>query len=299
VNRRTDADGQAEIGTALPPRPPVGQIGLRRRLLEARAPLEALAFFGLQPLLRLTHLTGERHTVLVLPGGMSDDKATVFLRWALRAQGYDAHGWGLGMNMGPNEEVLAGMHARVRELYREHDSKITLIGWSLGGIYARMLARDLPDLVRRVITLGSPFRMIEADDFAPFGRARWDRFVEEHAEDVDLMRTHEHDRPPITVPTTAIYSRTDGMAPWQLSIDEVGPHAPNPRAENVEVRGSHIGLASNPSVAVVIFDRLAQPEDAWSPFRPIPALAHFYPPPATWIHPVHHPVRLRKSRGRP
>lgn len=228
--------------------------------------------------------------MLVLPGGLTDDRATVFLRWSLGAQGYDTHGWGLGTVTSLTEEVLDGMRARVDELYCEHDNTITLIGWSLGGIYARMLARDKPERIRQVITLGSPFRMVEEDRFAPFGRARWDRFNEEHADEIDLMRVHEHHRPPITVPTTAIYSRNDGFAPWQLSIDEVGPHAPNPRAENVEVRGTHIGLAANPTVAAVILDRLAQPEGTWHPFRPVPALRRFYPPPATWIHPHHLPT---------
>ncbi|MFI5040870.1 MAG: hypothetical protein ACHQNA_03305, partial [Acidimicrobiales bacterium] len=81
-------------------------------------------------------------------------------------------------------------------------------------------------------------------------------------------------------------SRNDGFAPWYLSIDETGPNAPNPRAENVEVRGSHTGLSSNPAVLAVILDRLALPEGQWRPFKPVRALRRFYPPPATWLPPA-------------
>jgi pimeloyl-ACP methyl ester carboxylesterase len=238
-------------------------------------------------LLRALHVGGDRHAVLVLPGGMGDDGSTFFLRWGIRNLGYSVHGWGIGRNLGLTEEMLVALHARVEELYALHEAKISVIGWSLGGLYARMLARDLPDKIRQVITLGSPFRMVEEDQFAHnmIGRARWERFVQNHAAELDLLKVHEHHRPPITVPTTAVYSRSDGFAPWQLSIDEVGPNAPNPRAENVEVRGSHTGLTSNPISLAVVLDRLAQPEEHWRPFKPMPALCSFYPPPATWTHP--------------
>jgi pimeloyl-ACP methyl ester carboxylesterase len=272
----------------LPDREPHGFMSAYRQLLELRFPLEGIAFFAVGPLLRSLHIEGDRHAVLVLPGGLGDDGSTFFLRWGIRNLGYTVHGWGVGRNMGLDEDMLAGLRARVEELYALHDAKISVIGWSLGGLYARMLARDFPDKVRQVITLGSPFRMIEEDQFAhrPFGKGQWQNFVERHSAEVDLLKVHEHHRPPITVPTTAVYSRNDGFAPWQLSIDETGPDAPNPRAQNVEVRGSHIGLSSNPITLAVVLDRLAQPEDHWRPFKPMPVLKRFYPEPASWTHPV-------------
>ena len=283
--------------TARPERSPVGPMGVCRRLLELRAPLEAAAYVVMRPFLRRLHIAGDEHAVLVLPGGLGDDGSTAILRWGISGLGYSVHGWGVGRNMGLDEVMLAGLRGRVDELYALHGSTISIIGWSLGGIYGRMLARDRPEKIRQVITLGSPFRMVESDRFAPFGRARWERFVETHAAELDLLRVHEHDRPPITVPTTAVYSRTDGFAPWQLSIDEVGPNAPNPRAENVEIRGSHTGLSSNPVVLAVILDRLAQPEGQWRPFKPSRALQRFYPVPATWIHPAERDRRNRQRRG--
>lgn len=260
----------------------------RSHLLELRFPLEGVTYIITQPLLRILHIRGHRHAVLVLPGGMGGDGSTFFLRWGIRNLGYSVHGWGQGRNMGLNEKMLAGLRARVDELYDLFESKVSVIGWSLGGLYARMLARDKPDKVRQVITLGSPFRMVEADQFAHnmIGRARWERMIATIAPELDLLRVHEHHRPPITVPTTAVYSRRDGFAPWQLCIDETGPNAPNPRAQNVEIGGTHTGLSTNVVALAVVLDRLAQPDDDWQPFKPLRLLRGFYPPPATWTHPA-------------
>ncbi len=281
-------------------RPPVGPMSRRLHLMELRFPLEGAAYIVMQPLLRILHIKGHRHAVLVLPGGMGGDGSTIFLRWGIRNLGYSVHGWGLGRNMGLNDKMLAGLRARVDELYALFGSKISVIGWSLGGLYARMLARDMPEKVRQVITLGSPFRMVETDQFAHnmIGRARWERFVAAHAAELDLLRVHEHDRPPITVPTTAVYSRRDGFAPWQLSIDETGPNAPNPRAQNVEIGGTHTGLSTNVVALAVVLDRLAQRDEDWKPFKPLPLLRGFYPPPATWTHPtVSQTPKQSPSRG--
>jgi pimeloyl-ACP methyl ester carboxylesterase len=255
-------------------RRPVGEMSRRLHLMELRFPMEGAAYVLARPLLRSLHIAGDRHSVMVLPGGMGGDGSTFFLRWGIRNLGYSVHGWGIGSNLGLDEQKLAELRARVDELYDLHDAKISLVGWSLGGIYARMLARDMPEKIRQVITLGSPFRMVEEDQFAHnmIGRARWEKFVRNHAEELDLLKVHEHHRPPITVPTTAIYSRTDGFAPWQLSIDEVGPNAPNTQAE--------------------ILDRLALPEGKWRPFKPMPMFRKHFPPPTTWIHP-----RTRRAKS--
>lgn len=299
--RKKDNATKAGDGSPIDGRKPVGEMSRLLHLMELRFPLESAAYVLARPLLRSLHIAGDQHSVMVLPGGMGGDGSTFFLRWGIRNLGYSVHGWGIGSNLGLDEEKLAQLRARVDELYALHDAKISLVGWSLGGIYARMLARDRPHKIRQVITLGSPFRMVEEDQFAHnmIGRARWERFARNHAEELDLLKVHEHHRPPITVPTTAIYSRTDGFAPWQLSIDEVGPSAPNLQAENVEVRGSHTGLSSNLFALAIILDRLALPEGKWRPFKPMPILRKHYPPPATWIHPKkrrsYQPMRVAYS----
>lgn len=299
---KSSKPGPSPTAASRPEREPVGPMSRRLHLMELRFPLEGAAYIVMQPLLRIMHIKGHRHAVLVLPGGMGGDGSTFFLRWGIRNLGYSVHGWGQGRNMGLSEKMLAGLRARVDELYALFDSKITVIGWSLGGLYARMLARDQPDKIRQAITLGSPFRMVETDQFAHnmIGRARWEKMVATIADELDLLKVHEHHRPPITVPTTAVYSRRDGFAPWQLCIDETGPNAPNPRAQNVEIGGTHTGLSTNVVALAVVLDRLAQPDDDWQPFKPLRLLRGFYPPPATWTHPeAGQPAHTTAARNNP
>ena len=105
---------------------------------------------------------GDGHGVLVLPGLLASDSSTALLRRFLRLLGYDVRGWRLGRNLGPTGEVLDGLPARLGELASLTGGPVSVIGWSLGGIYARELARQRPGEVRRVITLGSPFALTDA-----------------------------------------------------------------------------------------------------------------------------------------
>lgn len=247
------------------------------RLLEATAwPIETAGFLVLQPVLRRMG-RGDGHPVLLLPGFGASDRSLVALRWMLRGQGYWAHAWRLGRNIGPTARAVTGMRRRLEELHDSHVRRVSLVGQSLGGIYARVLARERPDLVRQVITLGSPYRMVEGDRSGADGF--WRRVEHLHDGDLGLRQVAEQDRPPLTVPSTSIYTRTDGIAPWQTCIDVVGP-----RAENIEVYGSHVGMAVNPAVVLAVLDRLAQVEDGvWRPFRAPLAFRQWYPRPVSWI----------------
>ena len=226
--------------------------------LEGRALFELAALLPAYPFLRRAP-RGDGHPVLVLPGFMAGDFSTRALRRFLRDKGYMAHGWKLGRNRGPNAEVTAAMVARVQNLHARRGRKVSLIGWSLGGIYARELARAMPELVRQVITLASPFRDLDATNVPRFlsGRAR----RRTHVRDDALLRARL--REPLPVPTTAIVSRTDAIASWQSCCTE-----PGPLSENLEVESSHLGIGHHPVVLLTIADRLAQPEGAWKPFRP-------------------------------
>lgn len=255
------------------PRRPVAAPSPRLLWLEQRAAFELGAFFAAAPWLRRMG-RGDRHPVLVLPGFTASDRTTSLLRAQLRTWGYWTHGWGLGRNLGPTPAVIEGIVARLQELHERHGQKVTLIGWSLGGIYARELARQFPDAVRDVITLGSPYR-INMDDRTTLSpitdrlRPAFERRMPER-EWMD-----EDDKPRLTMPATSIYSRTDGIVRWQLCIDRVSPIA-----ENIEVRGSHTGLVVNPAVLYAIADRLGQPEGDWRPFVAPGQLRRFYPRPA-------------------
>jgi pimeloyl-ACP methyl ester carboxylesterase len=219
----------------------VEQTSVRNGVLrELRAVPEFAAFLGSAPLLRLAP-KGDGHPVLVLPGLGADDVSTRPLRWFLRQRGYWVHGWQLGTNRGLSRETTAGLSQRLDQLADRHGQPVSLVGWSMGGVHARSLAGRTPRSVRLVITLGSP------------------------------LHTGRGARP-LPVPATSIYSRTDAVVPWRYSLD-----VPGPRSENVEVRGSHLGLGHNPAVLYVVADRLAQPEGRWAPFSPPAALRRLYP----------------------
>jgi hypothetical protein len=245
------------------------------QLLESRAMFEMGAFLAASPLLRIIG-RGDRHPVLVLPGFTADDRSTAPLRWFLRSQGYWTHGWHLGSNYGPTQRIIQGLDERILEIYDRHERKVTVIGWSLGGLYARMLARRQPDSVRQVITLASPFRMVEGDhsNADRVWRSLQYRFPREILE--DLYRD-EDSKPPLVVPSTAIYSRTDGVVQWYTCIERAGD-----QRENIEVRGSHSGLGWNPAVLMAIADRLAQPEGTWRPFRAPIGSWHLFPRPQVY-----------------
>ena len=207
---------------------------MRLALEIPRAGLDAAALASVWPLL-LRAPKGDGHPVLVLPGFGASDLSTRVLRGFLRDRGYHVHAWRLGRNLGPRPPVVEGLRLRVAELAERHDRKMSLVGWSLGGIYAREIARAAPRVVRQVITLGSPF--------------------------------HLHDRRAPGVPATAIFSRADGVVAWRSCIEP-----DSPTSESVEVLGSHSGLGHNPAVLWVVADRLAQPEGTWRPFEPSGAI---------------------------
>jgi hypothetical protein len=199
---------------------------------------------------------GEPRTVLILPGFMAADRSTAALRLSLRGLGHDVHGWGLGANVGPADHVVEGLRDQVKRLVVRSKGPIDLVGWSLGGVYARVLAANRPEQVRQVISLGSPIRMRSDQTSLAGAFRRFSRvfgFTETKAVDVDR----------IPVPSTSVWSRTDAVVPGASCRQ-----TPGPQAENVEVRATHVGLTHNPAVLWVIADRLAQPAGIWAPFRP-------------------------------
>ena len=224
-------------------------------LLELRAVWELGAFFTLYPLLR-TAPAGDGHPVLVLPGLAASDLSTRPLRTFLKDHGYYAHGWTLGPNHGPRPGAEAKMQERLAALHARHGRKVSVIGWSLGGVFAREMARRAPEHVRCVITLGSPFAG------EPRASNAWQLYERVSERKVDDWENRERMRTPPPVPSTAIYSRSDGIVAWQGCLEQ-----PGPTSENIEVDGSHCGLGHNPAVLYAIADRLSQPEDAWRPFE--------------------------------
>lgn len=189
---------------------------------------------------------------------MTSDWSTGWLRKFVRQLGYTPYPWGLGRNYGDIRQlnILLG---KVEDLYNKHQSKISIIGWSLGGIYARQLAKAKPELVRQVITLGSPFANVAQPNNATWlyklinDRRKLSTADEKWIEELSS---------PAPVPTTAIYSKEDGIVSWQTCIEvEDDLH------QNLEVTGGHFSMGNNPEVWAILEDRLQYTAETWVKFE--------------------------------
>ena len=243
---------------------------------EVRAVFELGAFVAARPLLGLLP-KGDGHPVLVLPGFMASDKSTSPMRGLLADLGYDARGWELGRNVRVDGQRVQELVDRLLSIHRETGRKVSLIGWSLGGLLARELAKIHPEAVRQVISLGSPisddrdhsdarhlFELLNGKDAAPVHHGH--------------HFTGLNNAPP--VPTTSILTKGDGVVHWRGSVQH--PETGHDESENIEVMASHIGLGVNPSVMIALADRLAQKEGAWKPFRS--SMIHRWMFPKTRLH---------------
>ena len=203
---------------------------------------------------------GDGHPVIVFPGLGTADGSTHYLRNFLSEIGYDAHPWGLGRNRGPRDgidKLLEQLVDRVQTISEQSGGQqVSIIGWSLGGIYGREIAKIIPDTIRQVITLGTPFKGHDGTNAA---------FLYEL-----LSKDNSHKDPaiikkiamPPNVPFTSIYSKTDGVVNWECSIEDASNYS-----ENIEIPGaSHLGLGHNPMAIYVIANRLTQTKETWSPY---------------------------------
>ena len=235
-----------------------------RVMLEARAPWEYAAMVAAAPWLNRLPL-GDGHPVIVYPGLGAADITTLPLRNFLRHRGYTPYAWKQGFNFGPKHGVLESCRAQLQQVAARHGEKASLIGWSLGGLYAREMAKEQPEHTRCVITLGTPF------NGHPRATNAWRLY-----EWVSGQNTHdpaliEQIRGTPPCPTTSIYSKTDGVVAWQCSLNPTSP-----RAENIEVHASHIGMGMNPLALFAIADRLRQDPQRWQPFDVTGARRWFY-----------------------
>ena len=222
-----------------------------------RAVLESLTLPPSLPLLRSAP-RGDGHPVLVLPGFTAGDGSTRVLRRYLRRLGYGVHPWLLGANLGPHDKLREQLAARVDELHRRYERKLSLVGWSLGGIYARELAKRMPEHVRQVVTLGSPF----ADTARGTNATELFDFFSDRGRSQERATLASRLQTPPPMPSTAIFSKTDGVVHWQSCLERKTDHT-----ENIEVPGSHCGLGFNALVLYAVADRLSQPEGDWRPFE--------------------------------
>ena len=224
-------------------------------LLEARAPWECAALLASMPWLRQLP-RGDGHPVIVYPGLGASDISTAALRGFLTARGFDVHPWAQGFNFGPRDGVLEACRTQLTQVAARRREPVSLVGWSLGGVYARELAKEQPALVRCVVTLGTPF------SGHPRATNAWRLY--QWVSGLDI----EHDpallaqlKVPPPVPTTSIYSRSDGIVAWQCSLNDASA-----LTENIEVHASHVGMGMNPLTLYALCDRLLADPAQWQPF---------------------------------
>ena len=205
---------------------------------------------------------GDGHPVVIFPGLATDGSAVAPLRNYCQELGYTAFDWGQGRNTGPQGDIskwLAGLAQRISASLSGFDQSATLIGWSLGGVYAREVAKLIEPQIRQVITIGTPFN---AD--ADHTNVGWlYRLLGGNAPpaDAELMARL---RAAPAVPTTSIYSRSDGIVAWETCLHRGQLAA---EVQDIEVRGSHIGMGWNREALAIIADRLALPPGRWRPYR--------------------------------
>lgn len=229
--------------------------------LLATEPLRAMLDYFASRVATLPVPDGDGHPIVVYPGLGGGALATSHLRSFLKDCGFAVHDWGGGVNTGPEgvfDDWLQPHEARVRELHREHARAVSLIGWSLGGVYAREIAKRCPGCVRQVITLATPFAALARGNHA--GTV----FKLLNREKTHLpagLEARIRECPP--VPTTSVYSKSDGIVCWRGCIEKA-----TATAESVEVHASHLGMVTHPQVLRIVANRLAQPEGRWEPFSP-------------------------------
>lgn len=228
-------------------------------LSEGRAVFELGAFQVLKRVMRQLP-KGDGHPVLVLPGFMASDISTRPMRGLLNDLGYNAHGWGMGRNVRFNSSRERQLIDLVDRVHDKSGEKLSIIGWSLGGVFAREMAKLQPEKVRSVISLGSPITNDRRHSVPSrlFERINGKRTKPE----IEGRYQNLHEAPP--VPTTSILTKTDGIVAWQGSVQD---KAHGTHTENIVVPASHVGLGVNPIVMVAIADRLSQPLGRWRPFQ--------------------------------
>jgi len=219
---------------------------------------------------------GDGHPVLLLPGFMGSEVSLIGLELFLRSRGYAAETWGLGRNVGFHAKHASALEQKIRYLHHKTGRKVSLVGWSLGGVFALYGAHQVPECVRSVVTLGSPVTVDpEGSASPPLVKAMYRLIAHPMGPAAHTMQPHAkklRDRKTLPMPLSCLYSLGDGVVPPQEATIEGDPE----RHENIRVPGSHVGLGFNAVVLWIVADRLAQPEGAWKRFEPSGPMAYAY-----------------------
>ena len=211
---------------------------------------------------------GDGHPVLLLPGFMGDESTLFALKWFLQDRGYAVQTWGFGRNVGFHARHAQALEQKIRYLHHKSGRKVSLVGWSLGGVFALYGAHQATECVRSVITLGSPLSIDPEGSRSPATVKALYRMIAHplgpvaHVMQPRAKKMREMTPPPL--PMSCLYTISDGVVPPQEATIAGDPAL----HENIRVTGSHTGLGFNAMVLCIVADRLAQPEGQWRPFKP-------------------------------
>jgi len=247
--------------------PHAGRPSTISSVLEMRAIFELASLPYSLPMLMHAPM-GDGHPVLLLPGFMGSEGSLIALELFLRSRGYNVQAWGLGRNIGFRPGHASAIEQRIRYLHHETGRKVSLVGWSLGGVFALYGAYQASECVRNVITLGSPLSVDAAGTAVPSLLKALYRLIAHPmgsaAHSMQPRAKTMREGKPLPVPMSCLYSLSDGVVPPQEATVDGDPRM----QENIRVWGSHVGLGFNPLVLQIVADRLAQPEGQWRPFEP-------------------------------
>lgn len=245
-----------------------GRPHLLHSLTEFRWLLEASVLPWTLPWL-LNAPKGDGHPVLLLPGFMAGEVTMGVLETYLRNRGYDVSHWGFGRNIGFQPKHAKALEQKIRYIHYKTGRKVSLVGWSLGGVFSLYGALQAPECVRSIVTLGSPLSRDAAgiQNIPRMLRAMYrlvahpmGTVVHESRPEGKLLKQ----RATLSMPVSCLYGLGDGVVPPQEATIDGDPSL----HENIRVPASHLGMGVNPMVLWIVADRLAQPEDAWQSFSP-------------------------------
>ncbi len=263
------------MGTMTTRHPHTGRPHALITALEWRAFGEAALLPWMLPLLAMAP-HGDGHPVLLLPGFMGSEASLVGLELFLRSRGYAVETWGLGRNVGFHPRHAKALEQKIRHLHHQSGRTVSLVGWSLGGVFALYGAHQAPEAVRCVVTLGSPVSVDpEGSASPPLVKAMYRLIAHPVGPAAHAMQPRARklrERQPLPLPMSCLYSLGDGVVPPQEATIDGDPA----RHENIRVPGSHLGLGFNAAVLWIVADRLAQPEGQWRPFEPAGPLGWAY-----------------------
>jgi pimeloyl-ACP methyl ester carboxylesterase len=253
--------------------PHTGSPHLLHSVMEPRAILElALLPYSLPALMSAPH--GDGHPVLLLPGFMGDEMTLVGLRIFLQNRGYQVETWGFGRNVGFQRKHADALEQKIRYMHHKAGRKVSLVGWSLGGLFSLYGAHQAPECVRGIITLGSPVSVDpDGSKVPPMVKAMYRLVAHPLGAEAHVMQPRAKKlRSRSPVPMSCLYSLSDGVVPPQEATIDGDPSM----HENIRVPGSHVGLGFNAMVLWIVADRLALPEGQWRPFEPSGAMGYAY-----------------------